>query len=275
MTVLSIKNSAKGLLKGYWLRSVTAVMLALAVSAIATILAEMALTLTETDFESAVGYGVLLFGSAAGTFLSAPIMLGYKRILWLRAEGKAPSLSDVLYLFGSAKALWRYVGLYLLRGVLVLLPAAVLSAPVMIYANIFEGSVDLNAPLNDVSPLVALTALGCLLLVLVGIGLSGLQALRYMLSDYIFVDKEDWGIFDLLHASSVICLKNSKLLINLFFSFFGWFLLNATGFGRLFTEPYYNAALACVAKELLAQVEPDDKVDNTADFDGTLGGEQA
>ncbi len=251
MDVGMIKKSAKNLLKGYWLRAITALTLSLAVSALVSIVAECTLVLTDTPLESTVGYAILLAAAGFGAFLSAPIMQGFRRIMWLRCEGENPSVGEVLYYFDGFKRLLKYMALYLVRALFTFGPLALIAAPVL--AIVHYGNVDLlSIELTLDVTFDYILALCCFVLLISGAILSAFQALRYALSNYIFIGDPNSGIMAALRTSSRICLANKGGIILLFLSFMPWFLLNATGFAQLYTTPYLSAALARVTRALWA-----------------------
>ncbi len=258
MDVGMIKKSAKNLLKDYWLRAITALALSLAVSALVSIVAECVLVLTDTDIESAVGYAILLAATGFGAFLSAPIMQGFRRIMWLRCEGETPSVGEVLYYFGGFKRLLKYMALYLVRALFTFGPLLLIMAPVLAIA--YYGNVDLlSIELTLDVTFDYILALCCFVLLISGTLLSAFQALRYAISDYIFIGDPDSGILAALRASSRICLSNKGRIILVYLSFIPWFLLNATGFAQLYTTPYFTATMARVTRALWMpeQEQPD------------------
>lgn len=261
MDIGLIKKSAKNLLKDYWVRSITAVMLVIAVSATVSILAECVLSITGTELTSAIGYGILLAASAVGTFLSSPLLLGYRRILWLRSEGETPSLTEVFYYFGKAKWLFKYFGLNLVRSIIVYLPAVLLIAPVLVFiyladldtSFITQFSISFSAADLDYMFIIKIC---CLLLVVGGIILSAFMSIRYTVSDYLFIDNPDNSIKAILGTSSRLCLNCKGRIILLYLSFMPWFLLNSTGFGRLYSVPYFSAALVRLTRAFMANDLP-------------------
>jgi len=258
------KQSAKTILNGYWLRAVTVVMVILGVSAFPTILMQIVLALTETDAQTPIGLGLLLFATAVGSLLASPIMLGFNRILWLRTAGEKTSLSEVLYLYGNPKLLFKYLVVYIVKGLLVAVPAGVVIAPSVVISSLSE-NLALDAVESVGGPFAAIMSLGMLALMLIGLSLFILQAVRYSLIDFAFIKHSDKSVGFILGACSKLCLKRFKLIVSLYFSFFGWILLNATGFGRLYTTPYLNAALASAARQFIAEDDYNQRIEAEAE----------
>ncbi len=251
------KSSAKAILSGFWLRAVTTVMVILGVSSFTTIIMQIVLALTETPVQSPIGTAFVLFGSAVGALLASPIMLGFNRILWLRTKGEKPSLSQVLYLYGNPKLLFKYFALYIVKALLVAVPAVVIASPAVIITFALEGYLD-----SAKGFLAGIMSLGMLILIFVAILLLVVQSVRYCLIDFVFINHSDKSIGFILGACSALCLKRFKLIVSLYFSFFGWILLNATGFGQLYTTPYLSAALACAARQFIAEDEYNAQLQN-------------
>ena len=247
------KQSAKTILNGYWLRSITVVMFTLGVSYFPAIIMQIVLALTETPVQSTIGTAFLLFDSAVGTLLAAPVSLGFNRILWLRTDGQAPSLSEVLYLYGNPRLLLKYLGLYILKTLIVAVPAGVVASPALIITVALEGYLD---SANEL--MVAVISLGMLALFFIATLLLVLQSVRYSLLDFVFIKHSDKSVGFILSACSKLCLKRFKLIVSIYFSFIGWILLNATGFGQLYTTPYLSAALASAARQFNVQDEYND-----------------
>ena len=105
--------------------------------------------------------------------------------------------------------------------------------------------------------LVPLISLGCVALVVVGMILTVMQAMRYALSDFTLMDDEDGGIKRALKRSTDVGGKNMGLLVKLYFSLIPQYLLSITGFGQLYSTPFITATVACAAKWLLNEEEPE------------------
>ena len=256
MTVDMLKKSAKSLLKGYWVRSLTAVMLAVGVSSFASILIQLVLTLTQTDFQSVVGQGLLYVGTILGVFLTAPIHLGYNRILWLKTVDETPSLIDVFYLFGNFKLLFKYLALYVIKTLIIAIPAAVLTAPLFVLTMLGEEmSFDILSALESGSLASLVFSLGSILLVFAGIVLFVIQLVRYSVCDFVFIKHSNQSIWFILRTCSKTCVPRFKLIFSLYFSFAGWLLVAMTGIGQLYTTPYFSATLACAARQFMAEDE--------------------
>ena len=247
----AFKGSAKALLAGFWLPAITVVSLSLALIYAMSVLGQTLLSTTGIPADSPVGGVVVLFSAMIGGFLSAPVVYGFKRMLWLRLSGQEVTVSDVFYMFGRPGFMIRYLGMTVLRDIIIVLPAAVLIIPVAIFAYVTEQ----NPQLVNGYGYVPLLSLGCVALVIVGMVLMVMQAMRYTLSDFCLIADEDGGIKIALRRSTYVGGKNMGLLVKLYFSLIPQYLLSLTGFGQLYSTPFITATVTCAAKWLLNEEE--------------------
>ncbi len=252
MTTKQIKVAAKATLKGYWLRAIVVFATIEAVSAVATFVAMLVALIATGKSEAELAAIVTIIGGVGGVLLTAPLQMGYKRILWLLTEGEIPSVAVMFDLFGQPKRLFKCYALTILKGLAIGLPFAIGMAPSVVVEALLERGYALPGQLQGLE--VVFSAVGSVLSI-IGLVVSMIMTIKLFFSEFIFISGDEVGAIEAITRSSELSNGKKGAIITLVFSFIHWFLLGATGIGNLYAAPYFAAASAVFTRSVIARDE--------------------
>lgn len=263
-----LQRRAKGHLRGYWLRAIVALCVYSALSAIVSLLFELAAMLTGLQSDRLPYYAIMLAQAVMSTIVCAPFLNGFRTVLWHRSECEEPSLSAVIELFGDAKRLMRRYLLTVLSFLITTVPAVALLAPAIIFLD-RRAQIDTQ---DGNAPVIILTLLGCVLLIGTALCYYVYMTMRLFAADYIFIRDEELSAVGIIRRSFSLTRSKFKYTLALYIRFIPWMLLNLTGFAQLYVTPYFEMTRCMYIRDLIAYSPQHSDLSGTAVFDSASQG---
>lgn len=262
----SVRKVARSSLKGYWLRATVALLIWQGALAFFTFAAEIADTVTGHGTSDFVSYIITLAGMILGNIVVAPLELGFKDVMRRCVNSEQPSVAYVLKLFSSGKRLWRAYVMKTAKYIMTVLPLILLSIPDILTdmsSDIFSFP-GLPGFVSDIIPWVSES------LAFISVIISVYMFCGFFAADFIFLEDEDVSAFQALRRSLIMSHGNRKYILGHIIRFIPWLLLSLTGFGMLYSMPYFWASSAVFVHDMCkneVSVSSDAPLGDTAVFD--------
>ncbi len=200
------------------------------------------------DYISALDVAVALLLIFAARLVWLQIRLGADRYFFRLAQSKGGKAADIFYYFHPVRALSAC--LFRLKLAAVKLPALIAAAVPSLLCFLLLNSLSYGG----LSSFVALSlAVGGLAFAVNGVLFYRRFTSLFFLADYIFISGEYVSFRQLLSLSSSVMKNESKSLLRLRRSFYGWFMLCIFLFPSGYVWNYYRQTLAVAAAKFLEE----------------------
>lgn len=191
----------------------------------------------------------------ASFFIFGPIKLGVSRFYYFVSKGESPSVAEIFYYFKNKKnylrslSYWINIALrMLLWGIVCMLPGII----TLFVSGTFTMSPTIDANLKIFA--LMLTILSNLFLI-AGSVIYFIIVLRYFLTSYIVISREDMEIKECINISFSSMKGHRTSVLKLYITFIPWLIACFFVLPLLYVVPYFSTSKMSCAKWLMVEIE--------------------
>lgn len=188
-------------------------------------------------------------------FILCPISLGVSRFYYFVSKGESPSVAEIFYYFKNKKNYLRSLSYWinivlrmLLWGIVCMLPGII----TLFVSGTFTMSPTIDANLRLFALL--LTILSNLFLI-AGSVIYFIIVLRYFLTSYIVISREDMEIKECINISFSSMKGHRTSVLKLYITFIPWLIACFFVLPLLYVVPYFSTSKMSCAKWLMVEIE--------------------
>lgn len=191
-----------------------------------------------------------------------PLSLGFLRFYFSVSKGELPSVSEIFYYFIEKKRFLRALSFGINAALRVIFWTLICILPGIIMITVSTTSFVTNTVSGDSNKYFIIFEIIAMILLVVGYIFLTVIALRYFLSSYLLISREEMSVKDCFKVSFKGMVGHRISVLKLYITFLPWILSCFFVLPILYVIPYFQTAKFICAKWLLAEIEKKDNSNN-------------